>query len=391
MNLFDNYRWHFRIFITIVFSLLYMSTYTTISISVIEPLLTSYDNLLKGFIYYINDLGIKSKNGNYIALFILHLLAVILIEKLTQFSLFLLERIYYSLNAMIVYPLLIIPFLVSLLAYYFTMTLYIDAIHFSSQWSELIAVGFGCVMAMFISFASTVWGFDDGVAKKTYDKAPPYGELELKEFYDIPTVDFTRANLAEANSLEKYFFEKIEKTAHSLRKFEVKFSHAKHSDVLYSVEISSNKVFVGFTTGFIEQLKTPQNLVKYVISDIYKISWFSAKNWSSALLSPALLKDLYELFNEPPTISTYDVYETNASTGMSYYRGQETKSHGSGRWILVLVILVLAAPICVTSILQGLIHKLLGVFESRKIKKVLSDIDKTGSDVANNESQFAET
>jgi len=274
-------------------------------------------------------------------------------------------------KASLAYPILLLPLLAAVFAYYFVIELHPS--NFPAEKDLLTAVGvFVCGFTLFMGIIATRDEINYG-SGSTYirDEYVVKSKLEYQDINDCVKVTITQESLGDASEAHQYIYTKISSIAKSIKKHNVKLEFLDTTDIHYTVEVTNNKVYVAYTSGFLKYIGGYKALLKRAAIDIVMQSAHRAGLWASLLISNQILSFIFFVSKDTEWASDVKVNVYNVDGNYRFFSHSYTGSQLNWYAILVtLGALLFAWPLLIVMICQTPIFMLHNYMQKRKAKSL---------------------
>jgi len=307
----------------------------------------------------------------YEMVFAVNFVLVLIAEATVRLLFIALQHMINSMKASLNYPILLLPLLASVFAYYFLIVLHPG--NFAADKDFLTAAGvFVCGFTLFMGIIATRDELEYG-SGSTYirDEFVTKSKLEYQDINDCPKITIEEENVRDASEVHQYIYTKISNVAKSIKKHNVELEFLDTADVHYTVEVTNNKVYVAYTSGFLKYIGGYEALLKRTAIDIVMQSASRAGLWASLLISNQLLSFIFFASKDTEWASEVKVNVYNVDGNYRFFSRSYMGSQLN--WYAVLVTLgalLFAWPLLIVIICQAPIFMLHNSMQKRKAKSI---------------------
>jgi len=307
----------------------------------------------------------------YEMVFTVNFILVLILEAAVRLSSIALQQIFKSMKASLAYPILLIPLLAGVFAYYFVI--FIVPNHFLSEKDLFTAAGvFVCGFTLFMGIIATREEIKYG-SGSTYirDEHAVESKREYQDINDCPKITIEGKSVCDASEAHQYIYTKISSLAKGIKKHNVKLECFDTADIHYTVDVTNNMVYVAYTSGFLQYIGGYKGLLKRAAIDIVMQSAVRASLWASLLISEQLLSHLFAISKETEWASEVQVNVYNVDGGFKMFSHSYVGSQLN--WYAVLLTLgalLFAWPIIIVAICQAPFFMLHNYMQKRKAKSI---------------------
>lgn len=330
------------------------------------------DILLQNYIVPLYNLADKFWSSNelpyfigYEMVFIVNFLLALIFEAVIRIFYKTSQYIFYTTKASLNYPLLVLPIIIGIFAYYYCIVVNPSNYPIDQDYTTGIGI-LACCIILFLSLISARDGLRYDGNIYISQTSGMGASLEYEDIDDCPRLTIEKNNINDACETHRYVYDEVERVAKTCKKHNVKISYLNTRDIAYTVKIGNNNVFVAYTSGFVKEIGGYKNLLKRVSADIITRSAFRASQFSSILISNLFIHAIVEIKD----LEWGNYVKVDEYIGLHRTRSYDEFQFNWSIIIAFLAIIIFAWPIIIAIICQAPIFMLHNYLQRRKAKAV---------------------